>query len=618
MKAEETTIHKTGREGPPDLRLLHFNDVYHPATGTEDPVGGIARFQTVCNYYRDDEKFKDLPKAMTFFSGDALNPSRESTVTKGAHMVEALNNIGIDAATVGNHEFDFGEANFKKLAQRCDFPWLLANLDDPNAGENMCFGQCEKSKIIEASNGLKIGILGLVEKEWLEKINTSLPASLQWREPIEVAKEIAPQLREQGADIVIALTHMRQPRDFAFGDGIPEGLIDLILGGHDHEYEYQVFKSGATFLRSGSDFKNLSYVEARRKEDAKGWDFDIVRRDIVREIPEDEKTSELAERLVQDVHRKLGNRIGFTSVPLDARFDTVGQQESNYANFVADLMRLYYEADCAVCTAFTIKGDQVYPPGELFLRNLVDCHPFEDPVVVVRVKGKALRHALENGVSQYPEPAACFPQVSGIRYSFDGEAEAGKRIREVEMNGKALDENADYTVACRAFLASAKLGYEQFRVHAEGGGAEEVVSEEEGVLVSGLLRQYFASIEIVDSMKGLAQKEKNPTSQWDRVNDEMDKSHPPRESSSDGKSGGKKRNADDGSDDDEEVSSRNEEREKRLQVARKVLKRWRRVAGIQGRPELASEQEHGEFVVGWTKGIAPKLDGRIQMVSGQA
>jgi 5'-nucleotidase len=68
---------------PPDLRFLHYNDVYHVEAGSREPVGGYARFQTLVNYYRDDERFKDQPKVLTFFSGDAFNPSIESSITKG-------------------------------------------------------------------------------------------------------------------------------------------------------------------------------------------------------------------------------------------------------------------------------------------------------------------------------------------------------------------------------------------------------------------------------------------------------------------------------------------------------------------------------------------------------
>jgi 2',3'-cyclic-nucleotide 2'-phosphodiesterase (5'-nucleotidase family) len=68
---------------PPDLRFLHYNDVYHVEAGSREPVGGYARFQTLVNYYRDDGRFKGQPKLLTFFSGDAFNPSIESSITKG-------------------------------------------------------------------------------------------------------------------------------------------------------------------------------------------------------------------------------------------------------------------------------------------------------------------------------------------------------------------------------------------------------------------------------------------------------------------------------------------------------------------------------------------------------
>lgn len=90
-----------GSHGPPDLRILAFNDVYHIEAGSAEPVGGIARFQTVANYYRSDPQYADQSKLITLFSGDAFNPSLESSVTKGRHMVPILNKIGTDVACVG-------------------------------------------------------------------------------------------------------------------------------------------------------------------------------------------------------------------------------------------------------------------------------------------------------------------------------------------------------------------------------------------------------------------------------------------------------------------------------------------------------------------------------------
>ncbi|KAI9871801.1 MAG: hypothetical protein M1823_008340, partial [Watsoniomyces obsoletus] len=114
---EETTTFSEGNlSSPPELRLLHYNDVYHIDTSSSEPVGGIARFQTLCKYYRDDTRFKDQPGVLTFFSGDAFNPSLESSVTKGSHMVPVLNLLGTDVACVGNHDLDFGVKQFRNLA----------------------------------------------------------------------------------------------------------------------------------------------------------------------------------------------------------------------------------------------------------------------------------------------------------------------------------------------------------------------------------------------------------------------------------------------------------------------------------------------------------------------
>lgn len=96
-ETEQTTV------GPPDFRLLHFNDVYHLDASSAEPVGGISRFMTAVNEYRNDERYQGegKPELVTLFSGDVFNPSLESSVTKGSHMVPILNKIGTRCACVG-------------------------------------------------------------------------------------------------------------------------------------------------------------------------------------------------------------------------------------------------------------------------------------------------------------------------------------------------------------------------------------------------------------------------------------------------------------------------------------------------------------------------------------
>ena len=84
--AEPVVTASSGRDldSPPDLRILHFNDVYHIDPSSAEPAGGIGRFMTVVREYRDGERFAGQPELIPMFSGDSFNPSVESTVTKGA------------------------------------------------------------------------------------------------------------------------------------------------------------------------------------------------------------------------------------------------------------------------------------------------------------------------------------------------------------------------------------------------------------------------------------------------------------------------------------------------------------------------------------------------------
>lgn len=264
----------------------------------------------------------------------------------------------------------------------------------------MPIGNAKATHMITSSNGIKIGLIGLGEREWLETINV-LPPNLIYKSATETAKELIPGLREQGAEIIIALTHMREPNDNKLATNT-NGMIDIILGGHDHYYAHS-FINGTHVLRSGSDFKQLSYIQAWRKPDEPGkWDFDILRRDVVSSIPEDPATLTLVDDLTSKLKNSLSKPIGWTATAIDARFTTVRREESSMGNFVCDIMRHHYAADCAIMAAGTIRGDQIYPPGAVRVKDIVTCFPFEDPVVLLKAKGQAILDALENGVSLYP------------------------------------------------------------------------------------------------------------------------------------------------------------------------------------------------------------------------
>jgi len=233
-------------------------------------------------------------------------------------------------------------------------------------------GKVQKTTMLTSSNGIKIGVIGLVEREWLDTLN-SIPPDLIYKSASATAKELVPGLREQGAEIIVALTHQREPNDNKLAEKTPDGLIDLVLGGHDHFHQHTLINS-THVLRSGTDFKQLSYIEARRRPpgDSKRWDFHIVRRDVVSEIREDPEMLEITANLTASLKSKLEKPLGYTAAPLDARFTTVRLKESNLGNFVCDLMRAHYSGECCIMAAGTIRGDQIYPPGVIRLKDIMN------------------------------------------------------------------------------------------------------------------------------------------------------------------------------------------------------------------------------------------------------
>ena len=229
--------------------ILHFTDVYNIKGRRQEPVGGFHRF---CTQVKCHQKKSPI----ILFSGDVLSPSLESTRTQGEHMIHALNTIGVQCAVLGNHEFDFGVENLTRMVEISNFPWLLSNITDGSTGQPLA--GAKPHHVLEAG-GVRIGLVGLVQ-DWLYQQQATRNMEYQYRDYVEVGKQLAGELRRAGCDVVIALTHMEWRDDVRLAECVSE--IDLILGGHDHQYGVQVVR-GKNIVKSGTEFRYLSLVNVK-------------------------------------------------------------------------------------------------------------------------------------------------------------------------------------------------------------------------------------------------------------------------------------------------------------------------------------------------------------------
>src|SRR5215207_9885586 len=136
------------------VTLLQVNDVYQFAPVDKGKTGGLGRVLTLKKSIQQDN-----PNTLFLMAGDTISPSVESITQKGAQMIEAWNTVGLDYATFGNHEFDFGPTVLTERMKESRFAWLAANVIDKKTGQP--FGGAQPFVIREFS-GVKVGIFGLV------------------------------------------------------------------------------------------------------------------------------------------------------------------------------------------------------------------------------------------------------------------------------------------------------------------------------------------------------------------------------------------------------------------------------------------------------------------------
>ncbi|ORX70929.1 Metallo-dependent phosphatase, partial [Linderina pennispora] len=473
------------------LRILHFNDVYHVAASAKEPVGGAARFGHLMHTLQQS----DTP-TLTLFSGDAYFPSLESSISRGEHMLPVLNKLKIDAAAFGNHEFDQGIEVLEGLVRRNNFPWVISNLTDKDTGGPAATGSV--THLVKEVGGMRVGIIGIVEKEWLDTL-PCLPPTFQYHDFIAEARTMAEKLRdksdpEMACDLVICLSHMRLPNDIKLADACKD-VVDLVLSGHDHFY-YLGSGIDSRVIKSGTDFRDLSEITLTLARPGAVSKVDVVRHRVTRQIEEEKEISEMVDKIEAHLSKAMDKVVGFTTTTWDARSTVCRTQESNIGSLSADLMRLCYAETIGVQIGFlcggAIRSDKVYETGEVKLRDIMEIFPFDDPVVVVRLTGDQIRRALENGVSKWPAQEGRFPQVSGLRFQFDPRRAPGDRVSDTDVDSECggeedelLDMSAEYIVATRDYMYQGHDGYEALN---EG---ELLLDEENGISFSNLYRRFF-------------------------------------------------------------------------------------------------------------------------------
>jgi len=433
---------------PVKLSLLHINDIDR----IEDSKGrgGLARLMTLVSRERAAAEH-----SVFTHGGDTISPSLLAGFDKGAHMIDLFNEAELDLMVLGNHEFDFGPEVTRQRVAEARFPVLAANAVDTS-------GTLIEGTLATWTREVgpyTVGFLGLTTPETPE---ISSPGTVTFKPLVDTARELSDNLRANGADLVVALSHTGIGEDMALVSG--DSGIDILLSGHDH-LQVTYYNGQRAFVEAGSQGETLMVVEVTmdtvetRGQQEFVWQpqFRIL---STQDVESDAAMAARVQSYLDQLSKELDVAVGKSVTPLDSRRASIRTAETAIGNLFADAMRAGVDADVAITNGGGIRGDKTYDAGVTLTRRDIQSElPFGNRTVKLQMTGAQLLEALEHGVSAVEEGAGRFPHVSGITMTWSRSAPPGERVKAVSVNGKPLDPMATYTVATNDFMAKGGDGY---------------------------------------------------------------------------------------------------------------------------------------------------------------
>ncbi len=434
-----------------NVTFLLVNDIYE--LGDPEGRGGFSKVNGTVLQERASGA-----NVIYVHAGDMISPSLLSGFDKGEHTIVLTNLAPPDIFVPGNHEFDFGPDIFRERMAALDSTIMAANLRDENGAPLEGFIDTE----IRDVDGVMIGFVGLVADDSPVK---SSPGALQFSSTVETGVAKAGELRDAGADLVVAITHAPRSQDRALFDS---GAFDLILTGDDHDL--MVFFDGRTaMVESSEEGDFVTAIDVAIQVEIDGDDRDVdwwpnFRLMDTLNMPADPATVAKVAEFEAELSSELDVEIGTTATPLDSRRASVRSQETAIGNLIADAMRNAVGADVAITNGGGIRGNKEYSAGTaLTRRDILTELPFGNLNLLLEVTGADIKEALENGVSRVADGAGRFPQVSNITFELDLDQPAGDRVSNVMVGGAALDEGATYKLSTNDYMARGGDGYTVFR-----------------------------------------------------------------------------------------------------------------------------------------------------------
>lgn len=384
-----------------------------------------------------DKIRKENKHVLLFAAGDNFtgNPVVDMYPDKGYPIIELMNEVGFNAATLGNHEFDYGQEILLKRMMQAKFPYLSANVTD-NTGKL----KISPYKIFTLSDGIKIAVIGAIQlgSNGLPDSHPNNLQNISFTDGIQSIEKYK-SLRDS-CNIFIALTHLGFEADQQLAKLVPQ--IDLIMGGHTHTLTKPAFiENDVTIMQAGSGVKSLSMATIL-----------LVDGKVVKITPEmlnvssfDKQDEAIAEKIKQyNDNKELNREIGY------ALSDILDKDE--LGSLMTDAILSLKNIDFAFQNNGGIRIDYL-KKGPITLKDVYKLDPFGNEVILFKMRSDEIKSLIINAYKDSDNSIDL--QVAGMKYTIitDEDGVAMDVIMETSK-GKSLKNKKHYRVAVNSYIAS--------------------------------------------------------------------------------------------------------------------------------------------------------------------
>ena len=521
--ATETVTNTSTSTNNDTVTVLHTNDVH--GRMVEDDRNGVIGDALLSGIVND---YRSKGTTLVFDSGDSFQGLPISNSSKGEDMATVMNAVGYDAMTVGNHEFDFGLDQLRRLSKQINFPIITSNV---YVNGVRLF---QPSTIVDKTPGVdgdEVVVIGVTTPETATKTHPRNIVGVTFKDPITEVKAVIDQVesnaRAEGKDYktYIVLAHLgidtTTPVEWR-GSTLAEALSNyaplkgkrvLVLDGHSHTLHTATYGDNVTYNQTGSYLNNVGRVVYNSD---RVLSHGVITHDEAKKNYQVNPTVKAMIDNIQDKYKADSSKVVIENSPVKLSGDRmdVRVRETNLGNVVADALLDYgqsgfsHKSNLAVTNGGglreTIAKDKPVTKGDI-----IAVLPFGNSIAQIQVTGQNIydmfvkslgsilqvdesgKNVLDENGQPLLEPSGGFLQVAGARVYYDTTLPTEKRILSIDILDpetkayKPLDRTKTYYLVTNDFLAAGGDGYTML------GGPRE-----EGPSMDSIFADYLATADL--------------------------------------------------------------------------------------------------------------------------